>query len=145
MSDDGGNTFRKPTWFNQFTTLRESRFVPPARTFSPRLAPAHPSVLNWAAHVHVLSRRRAFRPDGSRAGAGGSETIDRDPVAHANARPVIRMLRSFPSMTQSPSTREPRAAERKRHGDLAVIGLIGGIGGGKSECGRAFGGRAEPS
>ena len=35
-------------------------------------------------------------------------------------------------MTQSPSTREPRAAERKRHGDLAVIGLIGGIGGGKS-------------
>jgi dephospho-CoA kinase len=35
-------------------------------------------------------------------------------------------------MTQSPSTREPRAAERKKHGDLAVVGLIGGIGGGKS-------------
>jgi len=35
-------------------------------------------------------------------------------------------------MTQTPSTREPRAAERKKHGDLAVIGLIGGIGAGKS-------------
>jgi dephospho-CoA kinase len=58
--------------------------------------------------------------------------IDLDPAAHANAQPAIRMLRSFSSMTQSPSTREPRAAERKPHGDLVVIGLIGGIGGGKT-------------
>src|ERR1700729_197470 len=66
------------------------------------------------------------------AGPVGSETIDLDPAAHANAQPAIRMLRSFSSMTQSPSTREPRAAECKPHGDLVVIGLIGGIGGGKS-------------
>jgi hypothetical protein len=37
VSDDGWDTFRKPTWFNQFTTLRESRFVPPVPIFSPRL------------------------------------------------------------------------------------------------------------
>jgi hypothetical protein len=37
MSDDGWDTFRKPTWFNQFATLRESRFVPPVPIFSPRL------------------------------------------------------------------------------------------------------------
>jgi len=41
-------------------------------------------------------------------------------------------------MTQSPSTREPRAAERRKHGDLAVIGLIGGIGGGKSSVAALF-------
>ena len=35
-------------------------------------------------------------------------------------------------MTQSPLTQEPRAAERKKHGAVAVIGLTGGIGGGKS-------------
>jgi dephospho-CoA kinase len=41
-------------------------------------------------------------------------------------------------MTQSPSTREPRAAERKKHADLAVIGLIGGVGGGKSNVAALF-------
>jgi dephospho-CoA kinase len=41
-------------------------------------------------------------------------------------------------MTQSPSTREPRAAEPKKHGKLAVIGLIGGIGGGKSSVAALF-------
>jgi dephospho-CoA kinase len=73
-----------------------------------------------------------YCPDGSRAGAGGSETIDLNAAAHSKALPVIRMLRSFSSMTQSPSTREPRAAEREKHRDLAVIGLTGEIGGGKS-------------
>ena len=41
-------------------------------------------------------------------------------------------------MSQSPSTREPRAAEPKKHGNLAVIGLIGGIGGGKSSVAALF-------
>ena len=41
-------------------------------------------------------------------------------------------------MTQFPSTREPRAAERKKHGNLAVIGLIGGIGSGKSSVAALF-------
>ena len=41
MSDDGWDTFRKPTWFNQFTTLRESRFAPPATSFGPRVTHRH--------------------------------------------------------------------------------------------------------
>jgi dephospho-CoA kinase len=41
-------------------------------------------------------------------------------------------------MTHSPSTREPRAAERRKHGNLAVIGLIGGIGSGKSSVAALF-------
>jgi dephospho-CoA kinase len=43
------------------------------------------------------------------------------------------MLGSFPSMTPCQPTREPRAAGHYKHGALPVIGLIGGIGGGKSE------------
>jgi dephospho-CoA kinase len=79
-----------------------------------------------------------YCPDGSRDRAAGAETIDFDPAAHANAQRAIRMLWSFSSMTQSASTREPRAAEHKKHGNLAVIGLIGGIGSGKSRVAAHF-------
>jgi dephospho-CoA kinase len=41
-------------------------------------------------------------------------------------------------MTQCPSTRAARAAGRKQDDDVAVIGLIGGIGGGKSSVAAVF-------
>jgi dephospho-CoA kinase len=41
-------------------------------------------------------------------------------------------------MSPCQPTREPRAAGRFRHGALPVIGLIGGIGGGKSEVAALF-------
>ena len=41
-------------------------------------------------------------------------------------------------MSPCQPTREPRTAERFRHGAVPVIGLIGGIGGGKSEVAALF-------
>ena len=112
MSDDGWDTFRKPTWFNQFTTLRESRFVPPVPEFQPKTP--HRLLLRFVmmGGSFCSQPHARYRPDGSRDGAAWPETIDLDPAAHANARPVIRMLGSFSSMTPCQSTREPRTAER---------------------------------